>query len=167
MDDKQELIQNIFRCTRRIIDKHTRIDEQPLRFDNDVVLSPREIRTVAFIGDKGEANVTDVAAHFHFTKSAASQLITRLVKNGLVSKETSPHSNKELRLSLTPHGRKAYQVFEKLMRDHHEEFNRRIDAFSLQQVATAAVLLEVMESIVDDQLKRLENGTRHGAAKGA
>ena len=156
MDDKQQLITDIIRCMRRIINKHTSIDEIPLRFDDKVVLSPREIRTVELVGQRGAMNITEVAEHYHFTKSAASQLVARLEKMGFIRKMTSAHSNKEIQLSLTAQGQKAYCMFDAMMKEHMEEFYRRIGAFSLQQVSTAAVLLEVMESIVDERLKKLQ-----------
>lgn len=143
-------------CVRRIIDKHTRIDEKPLRFNKSVALSPREIRTIELIGRMGSANVTEVAEHFQFTKSAASQLTARLADMGFVSKEASPHSNKEVRLSLTPQGRKAHKLYDEMMQEHLGELHRRLGAFSLRQVSTAAVLLEVVENIVDERLKRFE-----------
>lgn len=156
MDDKQQLIKDLLECVRRIIDKHIHIDEKPLAFDADVTLSPREIRTVELLGRGVATNVSEVAAHFHFTKSAASQLVSRLVKRGFVFKETSPHSNKELLLSLTPQGHKAHQIYAEMMREHRNELYKRLGAFSLHQVSTAAVLLEVVENIVDERLKRFE-----------
>jgi DNA-binding MarR family transcriptional regulator len=153
MDEKKQLIKAMHLRMRRIIDKHTLIDEQPMRFDDDVVLSPREIRAVDLIGDKGSTNVTNIAGHFHFTKSAASQLVNKLVKIGFVDKRPSTRSNKEVSLSLTPKGVNARMAFQETMRGLLNDFHDRIHAFSMQQISTTAVMLEVMEDIVDERLQ--------------
>lgn len=153
MNEKRQLIEAMHLRVRRIIDKHTRIDEQPMEFDGDVVLSPREIRALDMIGGYGATNVSDVAEHFHFTNSAASQLAKRLVNLGLVDKRTSAHSNKEVSLSLTPRGQKARMAFQDTMRGRLNDFYDRLSAFSLPQISTTAVMLEVMEDIVDERLR--------------
>ena len=155
MEDKQELIKDVLQCVRRIVEKHVQINESPLRFSDDIVLSPRDIRAVDFIGNAGAVNVSEVAAHFHFTKSAASQLVARLVGMEFVDKQVSAHSNKEVRLSLTARGRKAHQVYTDLMREHMGELMRRLDAFSVQQISTASVMLEVMEDVFGEQCGKM------------
>lgn len=156
MNDKHELITGLLQCMRRLIDKHARIDDSPLRIAEGVVLSPREIRAVALIGDAGSANVTEVATHFHFTKSAASQLVTRLVKMGLVSKQASAQSGKEVLLTLTGQGREAHRKYSDMMQEMTTETINRLETFSMQQISTASVLVEVMEGIVDERLKKFE-----------
>ena len=155
MTDKLQLITDVLRCMRRIVETHVQINESPLRFTDDIVLSPRDIRGVDFIGNNDAVNVSDVAAYFQFTNSAASQLVARLVKMGFVDKQTSAHSNKEVRLLLTPQGRKAHQVFTTLMHKHTDELMRRLDAFTVQQISTASVILEVMESVFSEQCKKM------------
>jgi DNA-binding MarR family transcriptional regulator len=155
MEDKNELVSDVLTTLRRIIDKHTLVDEMPMTFERDVVLTPREIRTIDLIGNRTETNVTDVGNHFRFTKSAASQLVTRLVKRGLVEKDRSPHNSKEYLLSLTSEGIRAQQVYQKFHAAHVDDLRQRLSAFSVQQVATTSVLLEVVESVVDERLKSL------------
>jgi len=155
MDDKKQLIDTMLKCTRRIIDKHARIDDLPLHFEDGMDLSPREVRTVEFIGVTGGTNVTAVAEHFHFTKSAASQLVARLVDRGFVRKQASARSNKEVLLTLTPSGVRAHQAFESLMAEHLKRLHERMEAFSVHQVSAASVLLEVMEGVIDETLERL------------
>lgn len=154
MNDKHELITGLLQCMRRLIDKHARLDDSPLHFAEGVVISPREIRTVEFIGIGDSTNVSDVAAHFHFTKSAASQLVTRLVKRGFVSKRTSAQSGKEVSLTLTSQGREAHRKYEAMVQELAAETMSRLETFSLHQISTASVLVEVMEGIVDERLKK-------------
>lgn len=156
MTDKQELIRSMFLRMRRIIEKHNRMDDQPFRLDDRIRMSPREVRAVEFIGRTAEANVTDLARHFNFTKSAASQLVSRLVEHGFVVKETAEHSDKELRLSLTLQGVKAHRLFDAIMRERRDTFFERTGAFPTEQIAAAAAVLEAIEGVVDDGVKRFE-----------
>ncbi len=156
MEDKNELVQGVLKSLRRIIDKHIQIDELPLPFAEGVVLTPRESRAVDLIGSREHINVTEVGTHFGFTKSAASQLVTRLVKRGLVVKRLSAHSNKEFQLLLTDEGIRARHAYQAFHAAHVADLSQRLGAFSVQQVATAGVLLEVVESIVDARLKSIK-----------
>lgn len=155
MAAKQELIDGVLQCVRRIVEKHVQLNESPLRFSDDIVLSPRDIRAVDFIGVNGAVNVSEVASHFHFTKSAASQLVTRLVRMGFVDKRVSEHSSKELHLSLTLQGEKAHAVYTALMEEHVNELKQRLDAFTVQQVSTTSVMLEVVEGVFAERCKKM------------
>lgn len=154
MTNPTETKQLIYNRLRRIVDKHTRMDDHPFRLDDSVKLSPREVRAIDFLGQGGPINVTGVARHFGFTKSAASQLINRLAKRGMVSKELSEHSDKEYQLTLTPQGRKAHEAIEVMDRERLETFLDVISRFSGREIAATAAVLEQIEAMVDERLKR-------------
>lgn len=156
MNDQKKIRMNVYNQLRRIIEKHTRMDEQPFMLDESMSLSPREVRTIDFLGQSENVNVTNVATHFNFTKSAASQLINRLVKREFVSKEISKHSDKEFQLSLSPEGKKAYQLIQIMTTQRLEMFLEMTNRFSEQQITTTTELLEQVESMVDERLKRFK-----------
>lgn len=151
-----ELKRRVYDRLRRIVDKHTLMDERPFRLGESVKLSPREVRTIEFLGQNGTVNVTNVATHFHFTKSAASQLVNRLVKRGLVSKELSRHSDKEYRLSLSAKGQEAQRLIDAMDRQRREMFREMTDGFSQQEIAATADVLEAVERMVDLRIKKFE-----------
>lgn len=153
--DKQELIADLLQCVKSIVEKHVQINDSPLRFSDDLVLSPRDIRAVDFIGNNGAVNVSAVAAHFLFTNSAASQLVARLVKIGFVDKQTSEHNNKELRLSLTARGRKAHEIYSALLEAQVNGLKRRLGSFTVQQISTASVMFEVMKAVFTEQCEKM------------
>nr|WP_321258416.1 MarR family transcriptional regulator [uncultured Pseudodesulfovibrio sp.] len=156
MNNQEKNQLNIYNQLRRIIEKHTQMDEQPFMLDKSMSLSPREVRTVDFLGQNEGINVTNVATHFNFTKSAASQLINRLVKRGLVSKNISEHSDKEFHLSLSPEGKKAHQLIQVMTTQRLEMFLDMTESFSTQQIATTSEVLEKVEGMVDERLKRFK-----------
>jgi DNA-binding MarR family transcriptional regulator len=154
METKEDLIRDLSRRLFRVLNKHARLEALPIRFDEGVTATHREFHAVQAIGENKGINVTDLGAHFGVSKSAASQMAAKLEKKGLVEKGSSPHSNKELQLNLTELGWKAFRLHEKFHGSHMADVIERLGAFSLSQVATTAVLLEVMEGVVDERLSR-------------
>ncbi|MEF2229407.1 MAG: MarR family transcriptional regulator, partial [Pseudodesulfovibrio sp.] len=138
MKSNKDVKRLIYDRLRRIVDKHALVDERPFSLSDSVKLSPREVRTIEFLGQSGTVNVTNVATHFHFTKSAASQLVNRLVKRGLVDKELSPHSDKEFRLTLSSWGEEARRLIADMDRQRLKMFLEMIDEFSEEEMAAAA-----------------------------
>lgn len=111
-----------------------------------------EIHFLQAVGDNESINVTELGKLFGITKSAASQKVTKLVKKGLVKKDWSLHSGKELQLSLTETGWRAYQVHEQYHSKNVAEMTKRLGAFSLEQIATVSVVLDVIENIIEERL---------------
>eukprot|EP00831_Metopus_contortus_P013992 TRINITY_DN15739_c0_g2_i1.p1 TRINITY_DN15739_c0_g2~~TRINITY_DN15739_c0_g2_i1.p1 ORF type:complete len:231 (-),score=29.67 TRINITY_DN15739_c0_g2_i1:366-1058(-) len=151
---KQDTRIQMYERLRRIVEKHAVAEERPFRLSDTVALSPREVRTIEFLKQIGPFNVTNVADHFQFTKSAASQLVNRLVKRGLVCKEMSPHSDKEYHLSLTEEGLEAYRLVQTMDRQRLETFLGKIDGFTRQEVETAGTVLEAVERMMDERIER-------------
>ena len=153
MDNKEDLIKSISRQLMRIIKKHGRIEETPVRLDEGVEVTPTESHTIQAIGENGIINVTDLAALFGVTKSAASQTVNKLAKKGFVDKRVSAHSGKELSLELTPLGLRAFEAHQVCHGRHIADIINRLGAFSLAQVANAAAFLEVIEDVMDERLR--------------
>ena len=154
MENKEDLIKAISRQLMRIIKKHGRIEEIPVQLDEGVVVTPTESHTIQAIGENGAINVTDLAAHFGVTKSAASQIVNKLSKKGYVVKRISEYSGKELRLELTPLGRRAYEAHERCHGRHMADIVNRLGSFSLAQVATASAFLDVIEDVMNERLTK-------------
>jgi DNA-binding MarR family transcriptional regulator len=155
METKEDLIVAMTQKLMRILNKRAHIEELRVRFDEGVELTPKEIHTIQAIGEHKQINVTNLADHFGVTKSAASQIVAKLVGKGFVDKRQAAHSNKELELSLTELGWRAFQAHERFHGQHLAELVNRLSAFSLSQIATTSVLLDVMESILEERLAQL------------
>ena len=154
MNDKEEMIESISRQLMRIINKHGRIEKIPVRLAEGFELTPTEGHSIQAIGDFGSINVTELGVHFGVTKSAASQIVSKLSKKGYVEKKSSEHDSKELRLQLTLQGEYAYRAVKNCRGRHFDDIVNRLGSFSLSQVATATVLLDVIEDVMDERLKQ-------------
>ena len=53
---------------------------------------------------QGTCGVTDIADHLDVTSAAASQMVDRLVQQGLLARSTDPHDRRVKQLELTPLG---------------------------------------------------------------
>ena len=103
--------------------------------------------------DREGMSVTDVANAFDVTKSAASQMVSKLSDKGFLEKLQAPHSNKEYRLRLTPLGRKVYDAHERFHGADKHELVKRLRSFSKEEVAAVTVLLEAVSEVLDKRLK--------------
>lgn len=152
METKDEMIRAAIRGIIRIAHQYARIEEQPLRFDELEEVTTREAHVIQGIGETDGMNITALANRFGITKSAASQMVSRLVKKGFVEKRQAFHSNKEFLLSLTERGRLVFQAHERLHGTELEELIDRMNSFSLSQIATLSVMLEVVGTAMDNRL---------------
>lgn len=158
METKDDLIRAMSQTLLRIVTKHTRIEELPVLFDKDVELTPREIHILQMVGERDNVNVTELATHAGVTKSAASQMASKLADRGFLRKGPADTNNRELRLSLTPLGEKAFQVHQRIHGQHMAEVIQRLGSFSLSQIATTSCVLEVIEAVVSERLDQLSKG---------
>ena len=155
METKEDIIKDISQKLLRIINKHSRIEELPVHFGEGVEATPREIHTIQAIGEHKPINVTDLGSFFGVTKSAASQIVSKLAEKGFVEKGYTSYSNKELELSLTELGWRAFHAHERIHGKHMADILDHLCAFSLEQIATTSVLLDVIENVLDERTIQL------------
>ncbi|WP_449245049.1 MarR family winged helix-turn-helix transcriptional regulator [Desulfobacca acetoxidans] len=155
METKEGFIAAMRQKLMRILNRQAQIEEIRIRFDEGVKLTPKEIHTIQAIGEPKQINLTDLAVHFGVTKSAASQIVAKLAEKGFVRKRHAAHSNKELDLSLTELGWRAFHAHERFHGKHMADLVNRLSAFSLAQIATTSVLLDVIESVLEERLVRI------------
>jgi DNA-binding MarR family transcriptional regulator len=158
MEDKEDLIKATIRELLRIARLFNRVEEMPITVSDDLSVTTREAHTVEAVGDHEPLSITQLAAHFGITKSAASQMISKLAKRGFVVKELAPHSNKEFELSLTPLGREVFDAHARFHGNEMDELVSRLSAFSLSQIATLSVLLETLGSAMNHRLDENPKG---------
>ena len=158
MNSKEDLVRKMSRTLFRILNKHTRLEALPFRIEEGVEVTHRELHVIQAVGENKRMNITDLGAFFGVTKSAVSQMTTKLVRKGFVEKESSVLNNKEMQLTLTQLGWRAFDLHEQFHGDHIADLLERLGSFSLSQVETTTVLLDVLERVVDERLARkMEN----------
>lgn len=130
----------------------------PARLDVSVrELSTQAVHLLAAIADGlrdvGTVNVVGLAAQTGQLKGTVSKHVQRLVGAGLVGREPVPGNRKEIRLSLTPDGRRVVEVH----RQMHDEINGGLQDFLLRYTATE---LSVVAKVLGDLLRAEKQGVR-------
>ncbi len=93
----------------RIFMKYDALQKRPLEISSGTVLPASQIHMIEAVGSGQGETVTALAAHFAISKSAVSQIVTKLVQAGYLRKTKKSGNEKEIVLRLTPKGRRAYQ----------------------------------------------------------
>ncbi len=152
MASKAELLKDLSRTMRRIMNKHHHLETMPIKLDAGRGLSHKEFHAIHVIGSNNESTVTSLADHFGITDSAASQMVSKLADKGYVNKEPSKHSKRELKLTLTDSGAVAFRAHEMFHNSHLEQVNKMLNTFTPDQIATILTMLDVMEGCLDEIL---------------
>ena len=74
-------------------------------FERRFGLDVQELRVLRLIGDQPGVNFTLLAAQTRFERSAASRMLSRLIKAELVRRELDDHDARQFRLFITPKGK--------------------------------------------------------------
>lgn len=117
---KTETVIHVFEKT---VNKYIATEKKPLDYGVGCLLYRAEIHTIEAIGKQAQINITGLSNYLGVTKSAASQMIDKLVKKGMVNKQVLSKSDTEVALSLTENGRKVYTGHAA----YHKEFYHAID----------------------------------------
>ncbi|NDV18361.1 MarR family transcriptional regulator [Pseudodesulfovibrio sp. JC047] len=155
MTSKENSIKALTGRLRRIITKHARIEELPIRTGTNVGLTAKEVHCLNAIGEQEGANVKQIGDMLDVTKSAASQMIGKLEKKGFTRKGKAVGNDKEILVSLTDAGWEAFQAHKEFHERHFTTLVDRLEAFPDTQIAVAAAILATVETTVDERIAEL------------
>jgi DNA-binding MarR family transcriptional regulator len=153
MESKASIIGNAMRTLLRVLNKHAQLEAVPVRLQDGTSITHKELHALEAIGETTCINITDLGEKSGVTKSAASQMVTRLAGKGLVRKQRAEDNNKEYQLELTPAGYEAFRLHERIHGEHLADVMARLDVFSLSQIATMSMILDVLEGVVDARIE--------------
>lgn len=149
----QELKKKIVHKLLQVARKFAEAETFPITINQDIQISTREAHAIESIGDQRCVNVTEIANYFCFTKSAASQLVSKLTRQEFIVKKQSSHSNKELQLSLTGLGWQAYEAHAKMHGLDMQALLDSMNATNLEQLVELKELLDTMDNIIDQRFE--------------
>ena len=115
-------------------------------------MHPSEIHTVDAIGNNDGINVTTLAARLGVTKGAVSQMVAKLKKRGLVNKLKSVDNERDVILTLTAKGRRAYEAHKRYHLELYRDFLKQIDDVTLKEIELFAVLMGKLERYLERHL---------------
>lgn len=97
-------------------------------YESNVPLFPAEVHLMCHI-EEGITGVTELANHERKSKSAISQIVTRIHKKGLVEKTPGEASRREIVLKLTEEGKKITK--------YHREVDEKLFAELWERMSSA------------------------------
>ena len=147
---KKKIVNNLMQVTR----KFAEVETFPIEVTGDTSVSTREAHAIESIGENRCVNVTEIATYFGFTKSAASQLVSKLTRHGFVDKKQASHSNKELQLSLTPLGWKAFEAHATMHGLDLKQVLETMDRVDIGVLIQLNELLGTLNVIMDNRLSK-------------
>lgn len=148
------ILQKISKQVFRIVNKHTRLEAIPIELPDGTRITHRELHVIEAIGKTQPCNVTDLSKEFGVSKSAASQIVTKLVKKKVIKKGFIPCNNKEYHLQLTEAGQHAFLLHEQLHKTHMLDVQSRIASFSESQLISVSTLFNIFEQVLDERLNQ-------------
>lgn len=80
--------------------------------DIELSLSKSQVYLLAYIRDRGECTVTDIANHLEITLSAVTSLVDKLCTAGLVTRLRSVEDRRVVYMELTTEGKKILEQIE-------------------------------------------------------
>lgn len=150
----QELKKKVINTLMQVTRKFAEVEALPISVTDAVSVSTREAHAIESIGENRCVNITQIADHFGFTKSAASQLVSKLTRQGFVVKKQAGHSNKELQLSLTPLGWQSFEAHAELHGRDLSQVLETMDAVDIGVLIQLNELLVRLNGIMDNRLDK-------------
>jgi len=152
----------LYQIWMRIRNKMNIMESIPRDFGVEGTLFLSEIHTLQAIGTAPENNVRIIAEMMGVTPSAASQVITKLAKRGLVCKIRGVKNEKEVSLELTDKGRIAFHTHEKIHRHVQTLITDRIGDLTQEERNLLARVFCAFESVYDERIEELTGAGRIG-----
>jgi DNA-binding MarR family transcriptional regulator len=154
MNKKHHVITDIAQYVTKIKNKLNKLDKKPIDFGTGEKLYASELHTIEAIGEKYGDTVTELCNLFGTTKGAVSQIISKLEKKQLISKERNRDYAKEINISLTE---KGWVVFKS-----HKELHNKMDVTFLNFMRTVPEdqlnaflsILKNMEKYIDEFMRK-------------
>ena len=143
----------LYRMLHRISGKMSLVERASFDFGLPESLLLSEVHTLQAIGNTPDNNVGIIAALTGVTPSAASQVITKLAKRGLVEKLRGVRNEKEVLLKLTPKGLVVYHNHEKIHAGECDRIYQAIGSLSIEDRTALARVFSALEAYYDKRFR--------------
>lgn len=154
MHKKRRIITDIAQYVTKIKNKLNKLDQKAIDFGTGEKLYASELHTIEAIGEKCGDTVTELCNLFGITKGAVSQIISKLEKKQLISKERNREYTKEINISLTEKGWIIFKSHKELHNKMDVEFLSFMKTIPEDQLNIFLSILKNMEKYIDDFMRK-------------
>ncbi len=110
-----------------------------------------QYRSLVVLASQGPSAITSLAEALAVTPPTASRLCERLVRKGLVRRRTDPHDRRQVRVTLTPAGRRLVDEVTERRRGEIADLLRLVPADARRSVVEGLQLLSEAADEVPEQ----------------
>lgn len=135
-------------------------------YGNGQPMSMIEVHTLTYIEDHPGTTITELAALWHKTKGALSQIVSHLEKLELVKKEKSLTNAKNVLLYVTETGQKisrAHKLYDTI--DITKTLSKVSERCSPEEIDTFFKVMKVYYDVIDEDFKKNNIPKRQGKRK--
>ncbi|WP_315073941.1 MarR family winged helix-turn-helix transcriptional regulator [uncultured Clostridium sp.] len=136
----------------RIMNKYNKSEKKPKDYGISGMLYRSEVHTIEAIGKNNKINVTQLAAYLGITKGAVSQMIDKLIKKDLVSKNTISETENEVALELTEKGWLVFNGHKEYHKEFYGEISKHLSKLSEWNIQEVLDIFTELENLLDKQL---------------
>ncbi|WP_319780671.1 MarR family transcriptional regulator [Maridesulfovibrio sp.] len=137
----------------RVLVKYNMVERRAFDFGVGIKLYPSEIHTLSTVDQLGGCGVTELARESGVTKGATSQLVSKLVKKGLMVKEPDPENGSKVILRLTELGKRASDNHYKFHLSHDRAFINFLQEMTEEELLVFDEICSKMNEWMDNYLK--------------
>lgn len=148
-DNTNEYTFKIMSMFVRINKKFNELENRSIDIGNGENLYPSELHVLDAIGNNYANSVTNLSKKFGITKGAVSQVVNKLFDNGFLHKERKSNSGKEIELSPTDKGWKAFKIMDDLHKEMEDQFFRNMGTVESEKVDSFIDVMEKIEKYID------------------
>jgi DNA-binding MarR family transcriptional regulator len=149
------IIEKYIVALTRLTNKYAALAKAAVDFGTGETLTAVEIHSIEAVGRNKGITVSRLSDMFGVTKGAVSQIMRKLELKGYVSKTRQQDSWKEIDLSLTEKGRKAFRGHEAFHRKMDSGLIEEIEKYSDKEIEAHLQLLKKIEEQVDRYIARI------------
>lgn len=152
--DVQQSFKELLELFNRIVNKYNTLNKQPLDYGTGELLHPSEIHTLVAVGKYANSNITELGIKLGITKSAASQIILKLTKKGLLRRYKAIDNSKNILIALTDRGEAAVRGFQDFRAGMFNELVEQLGDMEENQVEFIHTVFTMIDGHLDFKLDK-------------
>ena len=119
---------------------------------NEMTIYPVEIQVLELINMNIDQTITDIAQQLYMTKSGASQIVKKLYRKELITKERNINNERLVILTMTENGTNVLNTFFK-NNDEVDLFFKNVSSLSNPEIETINQFLSQMDNMYEKKLR--------------
>jgi len=133
----------------RITKKFNELEKVSIDMGDGEKLFPSELHILDSIGNNYGNSVTELSKSFEITKGAVSQVVNKLFEKGYINKDKKPGHVKEIILTPSEKGWKAFKILDDVHRNMENEFFKYLYTVESEKINSFIEIMDRIEDFID------------------